>query len=1285
MHQQRLMNIQPDERIFDFASYAFDAAWANALHSFTSGACLCIPSESERKDDIEGSMLHMKVTFADLTPSTARILDPAALPSLSTLILAGEAMSQQDVDRWADRVTLKNVYGPAECTVTATISETLTKESSPANIGHGHGLATWVVNQEGNGLVPIGAIGELWLEGPLVGAGYLGNAEKTAASFVEDPEWLTRGSPGYPGRRGKLYKTGDLVRYNTDGSLMFIGRKDAQVKIRGQRTELGDVEHHVQNNFPGAVDVVAEAVTLTGQNQKPVLVAFVHSSELLEQEPSDKTQQDVLLDLSEEFLSLANEAEVRLQEVVPPYMIPTIFLPIRFVPTNLTGKTNRRLLRNLVTSMDQAQLRFHSPSTSSGKAPSSENEFLLQRLWAETLNLDTVAIGTNDNWFKLGGDSITSMQLSAKCRAAGLRISVAQVFQQKTIENLARAAVKTEKTRSTVEERFDVSFPLSPIQQWFFDTQPQHVNNFTQAFLVRVSKPVSQEDLVAGIDMLVLQHTMLRARFPFDEAGHRVQMVRSVMNGNYTFETLNCATLSEADQHIDRLRESLDIEHGPLLAVMLIESKAEGQHVFSVAHHLVIDLVSWRILLGDLENILLTGAAPVKALPFQTWCSLQTEYSERHLTPEVALPFEVKAPDLKYWGANAVSQNRYEDINVHTFTLPESLTKKLLRTANNAFGTQPVDIFQAAIWHSFRAIFSNRDVPAIFSEGHGREPWDDNIDVSRTVGWFTTMWPTALPADAPLGIAETVRRTKDSRGRVPVNGWAYFNSRYLNHRGKTAFVSKQPDEILFNYEGVYQQLEREGALFTNVNTNEVDERVKAHKDLQRCSLIDINVSVRQATLHYSFRFNKFMEHQDALLAWVAQCRTSLCEAAEILPQLTPSYSLLDFPLLRATYDEMDELMRSSLLSNGLAADNVEDVYPCLPTQRFMLDAHSSASRVYATASVGKLTERRNGQPFDMVKLKAAWQKVVNSHKALRTVFIKSKAGCGWTQIVQRHATPRVSEIDIDQDEAALASLSPLQVDSKTVPVRLSIGQTTPGQVLFRLDTNHAIMDAISHKVLFQQWYDQYHDIDSTESSACFRQHVGYVLDAASSAKSYWHTYLEDATPCIVPMQGSTQDRGQPQTFRIPSVSAASLRTSARQCSATTSTLVKTAWLLTLHALTGQQSVCFGYLESGRDVPIANIQGTVGNLLSILVCKIQLADPEAAVGKVIEAVQEDYRRSMEYQASGVVEALYAKELFPPSERLFNSLINYRSTGNNAESGEGFCVTPLYSEDGMEVSR
>ncbi|KAK2841632.1 NRPS, partial [Arthroderma sp. PD_2] len=428
-----------DNRVFDFASYAFDIAWSNALHTISSGGCLCIPSEMDRKNNISSCMKNMGVTYVDMTPSTARLLDSHAIPTLRTVVLGGELVGIDDIKQWESQAQVKVMYGPSECTPNATgVRDTsvgnMLESFQSGNIGRGLGLNTWVtLPSSPDVLAPIGVTGELWLEGPLVGQGYLSEPEKTAASFVEDPTWLVRGAPNYPGRQGRLYRTGDLVQYNRDGTLLFIGRKDSQVKIRGQRVELTEVEYNIQNCLPStAADIPVVAEIITPRNsENPVLVAFLALGTMA-QEPSN----------SRVFLQQATQGLYeRLTQQLPSYMVPSAYIPVVEIPITTSGKTNRRQLAEIGEAMTLQQLAELQTSRSQ-REPSTEMERHLQKLWATVLRVDASNIGVDDSFLQIGGDSIVAMRLVATARAEGLSLTVADILGVPQLSDLARRLSK---------------------------------------------------------------------------------------------------------------------------------------------------------------------------------------------------------------------------------------------------------------------------------------------------------------------------------------------------------------------------------------------------------------------------------------------------------------------------------------------------------------------------------------------------------------------------------------------------------------------------------------------------------------------------------------------------------------------------------------------------------------------------------------------------------------------------------------------------------------------------
>lgn len=278
-YQGKKLGFHQESRVFDFAPYSFDVAWSNFLHTLCAGGCICIAQEQDMMNGLSSAINSFNATLINVTPTVLRTISPIP-PTLKTVLLSGEMPYRQNVTQWAGQVRLLNTYGPSECTWKCAFSVLDPSEEGRPDIGTGVGFCTWVVDPNDSGrLVSKGSVGELYLEGPLVGQGYLSDPEKTTSAFIKDPPWLLAGSSSFTGRRGRLYKTGDLVKCKPDGRLLFVGRKDAsQLKIRGQRVEIGDVEHHVRACLVEDLPVIADVILPRG-NDSSLLALFVEVKE----------------------------------------------------------------------------------------------------------------------------------------------------------------------------------------------------------------------------------------------------------------------------------------------------------------------------------------------------------------------------------------------------------------------------------------------------------------------------------------------------------------------------------------------------------------------------------------------------------------------------------------------------------------------------------------------------------------------------------------------------------------------------------------------------------------------------------------------------------------------------------------------------------------------------------------------------------------------------------------------------------------------------------------------
>ena len=406
-HQQDILNLTKNSRVYDFSSYAFDATYWSTSHVLSAGGTLCIPSDEERSSSLADSIHAYRTTHIFLTPATARTLDSLRVPELKTIYIGGEEVLKTDIVPWLEggKDTFV-VYGPSECFAISLYWRVPSLDLLPPklSIGNGQGIATWIVDPRSNGkeLSPLGAIGELYLEGPLVGQGYLGDERQTAASFLTDAEWLVKGAPdgsgALAGRKGRVYRTGDLVRYKPfDGTIVFVGRSDTLKKLRGQRVELSEVEHHVRccgETSVGSGFVAVSEIVVPRVTGKAVLVVFVQRRQG---------------ERGGDFAQLTNRLHIELPERLPSFMVPTDYIPVEEIPMSAGGKVDRKRLQTIGADIDVAQLMLQEESLKD-RAASTESEIRLQQLWETVLDIRKEKIYAESSFLRLGGDSIAAGQ-----------------------------------------------------------------------------------------------------------------------------------------------------------------------------------------------------------------------------------------------------------------------------------------------------------------------------------------------------------------------------------------------------------------------------------------------------------------------------------------------------------------------------------------------------------------------------------------------------------------------------------------------------------------------------------------------------------------------------------------------------------------------------------------------------------------------------------------------------------------------------------------------------------
>ncbi|TLS21083.1 uncharacterized protein PpBr36_10622 [Pyricularia pennisetigena] len=599
-----------DSRVFQFSSYSFDTCIDEIFMTLGVGGCVCIPSDDERINSLAATIHKMSVNLLEITTTVAALINPDDVPSVKTIIFGGEFVPHTAVAPWQAKARVINSYGPTECCVDCVFGD-VTAASTHGLIGTSAASATWIVDPDDhNKLLPIGATGELLIEGPVLATGYLNDKEQTDRAFIRDPEWLLgRESPGAPGRSGRLYKTGDLARYTTDGSIVYVGRKDTQVKINGQRVELGEVESHVSKHVPRASHVVAEAVSYPDGTQ--ALVAFVVGIA----DDKGSSPETPLLEPMANVTRLQNQ----LSEGLPRYMIPTAFLSCKTLPLTVSGKADRRLLRETAAGMargaDAADAAAAAAAAAAAPRPISSRERKLQQIWADVLSMEKSRISADSNFFELGGDSVAAIKIAGLAAKQGMKLAVADVFKHPNLCQLAaRAAEKkatgsakevpvaafsllgsseeAERARDRVAESYNLDrdsivdlFPCTPLQEGLLSLTAADPSNgqYMMQQVLRLSEGVDMDRFRAAWEAVFQHLAILQTRiFPAETGQGLLQGVVKTPAIPWREEASSLA------EYLQRDRSSLMGLGDPLTRYAVVDDGRQKWFVWTI-HHCLYD------------------------------------------------------------------------------------------------------------------------------------------------------------------------------------------------------------------------------------------------------------------------------------------------------------------------------------------------------------------------------------------------------------------------------------------------------------------------------------------------------------------------------------------------------------------------------------------------------------------------------------------------------------------------------------------------------------------------
>lgn len=1214
-------------------SLAFDVSVWEIWGALLRGGRLVVVSESITASpaDFHDVLVSEQVTVLTQTPSAVAMLSPEGLDA-TALAVVGEACPAAVVEKWAPGRVMINAYGPTETTMCVAISAPLTAELPDAVVPIGSpvpGAALFVLDTWLQP-VPPGVVGELYVAGDGVACGYVGRSDLTASRFVACPF-------GEPGAR--MYRTGDLVLWGDDGQLQYLGRADEQVKIRGYRIELGEVQAAL-----GALDGVDHAAAIVREDR-----------------PGDKR-------LVGYVTGTADPAEVRsiLSKRLPPYMVPAAVVVLEALPLTSNNKLDTRALPAPEYGGLGAEYR----------APGNAVEEILAGVYAQVLGVERV--GIDDSFFDLGGDSILSMQVVARARAAGVLCRPRDVFIEQTVSRLAAVAEISGGEAYVADEGLG-PVATTPIMGWLAEVDGP-IAEFNQTLVIQAPSGVTEDDVVVVLQALLDRHATLRLRAQHTD-GQWSLLVPEV--GAVAARDRLRVVDALSDVALVAARAELDPVSGAMLSAVWAPGTAQ---LALVIHHLAVDGVSWRILLEDL-NIAWAqhhGGAEIE-LPsggtsFARWSALLAEHALAEDVVRQADAWRQVLTTPARVSAVEPAVDTYATAGRLSVSMDAETTRQLLGAVPAAFHAGVQDILLIAFGLAWNEFLGTRGAAIAFDvEGHGRqeeigEAAHRRIDLSRTVGWFTTKYPASLAVgeltwaqvvagEAALG--QVIKTAKEQLRALP-DGLTYGLLRYLN---PDVDVTGSEPTIGFNYLGRLgagaAELSEDFWRISDDSLSMTD--VAAAISMPLAHSVELNAGTMDAAAGPELRAN-WTWAQSALdgaqadrlsQLWFEALAGICAHVRSGGGGLTPS----DLAPARLTQQQIDALVQQY---------EVADVLPLTPLQQGLLfqagfaeaTGDSTEDDVYAV----QLTLTVTGA-LDPIRLHDAVYAVVKRHPNLAPRFseeygepvqiISAEPVIGWQHVeLTDSADERVAQL-CAAERAAVCRLFTEPVFRATLISGL--GDGTENQHRLVLTAHHIVIDGWSLPILLQEIFSVYYG-HRLPTPAPYRNFVTWLAGQDRvAAQSVWGKALDGfEAPTLVGSLATAGRRGV-ESYRISENITRSLAELARAQRTTVNTVLQAAWAQVLTWLTGQHDVAFGTAVSGRPADLAGADSMVGLLINTVPVRANIT-AATTVADLLDQLQRAHNETVEHEHLALNEIHHAIGL----DRLFDTLFVYENYPIDADA-------------------
>ncbi|MBE3649276.1 non-ribosomal peptide synthetase [Paenibacillus polymyxa] len=1222
--------LDENTRMLQMGAVVFDASTFEIWGTLLNGGQLYVVNHDTILDAAKFKQAMNKYRINTMFMTTALFnqhsqQDIEVFASLKELLVGGDVMSVPHANRVLKEyphLRLSNVYGPTENTTFSTTYEIMEPQTQGVPIGRPIDHSTVYVVNRSLKLQPVGAWGELLLGGDGVALGYLNRPELTAEKFIE--------SPFRPGEY--CYRTGDLVRWRADGVLEYKGRMDEQVKIRGYRIELGEVETRLST-----IAGVKESVVIVRQDdhgQKQLCAYFVTDSELS-----------------------ASDLRNALSQDLPSYMVPSYFVRLSRLPLTLNGKVDRRALplpeHNLDTGMDYV-------------APETDVQQALAAAWGAILGIQKV--GIQDNFFHLGGDSIKAIQVSSRLFQAGYKLEMKDLFKYPTIADLSTYIQPVNRVAEQGEVTGNVV--LTPIQRWFFEQPTDEPHYFNQSVMLYRQEGYDEQALRQALHQITTHHDALRMIFRSSENGYTAWN-RGVDEGEpYHLECFdyrnsdaiegNLAKIIEAK--CNEIQSGISLSEGPLMRLGLFRCQ-DGDHLLVAIHHLVVDGVSWRILFEDLATAYEQASKgeqviqlPHKTDSFQTWAEKLHAYAnspamERERAYWEELAQAELAPLPQDYGHNEHDKPLIGDSESVTALWTKVETEQLLKQANRAYRTEINDLLLTAVGMALQA-WSGNDRFLINLEGHGREPILPEVDITRTIGWFTSQYPVLLDMPEETVLSQRIKHVKEGLRSIPQKGIGYGALKYLFDRqtqtseGPSAIFTTAP-EISFNYLGQFDQ-DMKG---NDLQSSPYEGGMPLSPTMARTYTLDFGGIISGGQLGLTISYSRTSYRPETIERLARLLESSLREILTHCthkehPELTPS---------DISYKGMSVEGLDSLLSEMGAAGEIDNVYALTPMQKGMLfhsqlDSQAAANDAYFEQVSYDMRGR-----IDIGNFAESLNMLVRRHEALRTHFYFGR-DTEPLQVVYRNRDcgfyyEDLRELDSDTRGIWLKNF---KLEDKArgfdlrrdVLMRIAILRTGEDSYHIVWSFHHIVMDGWCLSLINKEVFESYAALQEGRvpdlaPAVPYSRFIEWLeAQDRKAATDYWSSYLsgyeqQTALPAVKSGRKSGGYTASDWVTVFERKLTLRVEETAKRYQVTMNTLLQTVWGIVLQKYNNHRDVVFGSVVSGRPSDIIGVEGIIGLFINTIPVRI-LSEAGESFAEVMKKTQEQVLASHAYDTYPLFE-------------------------------------------------